>query len=64
MVERISQAVVPVRVRNAEAGFKGLQTEVLDWLGEKAGRSLPDAMLQGETDSFDCLGRRGSRRSL
>ena len=55
-VERISQAVVRLRVRDDKSDFEGVRTLLLDWLREKAGRSLPDAMLRGETDSLDLLG--------
>lgn len=55
-VERISQAVVRVRIRDADADFRSVRGLLLDWLREKAGRKLPDVMLRGETDSLDLLG--------
>jgi hypothetical protein len=55
-VERISQAVVRVRVRGGRPPFEGVQALILDWLREKAGQGLSDAMLRGETDSLDPLG--------
>jgi hypothetical protein len=52
-VERISQAVVRVRVsRGGPPPFDGVRAVLLDWLREKAGRGLSDAMLRGETDSL------------
>src|ERR1700676_2118044 len=50
-VERISQAVVRVRVRGGRPPFEGVQALILDWLREKAGQGLSDTMLCGETDS-------------
>jgi len=55
-VERISQAVVRLRVRDDEADFGAVRGLLLDWLHEKAGRPLSDAMLRGETDHLDLLG--------
>jgi hypothetical protein len=55
-VERISHAVVRVRVRSGPPPFDGVRALLLDWLHEKAGRDLSDAMLRGETDSLDLLG--------
>ena len=54
-VERISQAVVRLRVPDDGSGFMDVRALLLDWLREKAGRSLPDAMLRGETASTDGL---------
>jgi hypothetical protein len=54
-VERVSQAVVHVDVRRSDDGFRDLRTRLLDWLREKAGGALNDAMLRGETDSLDLL---------
>ena len=55
-VERISQAVVQVRVHGGPVPFEGVRAVILDWLRWKAERSLPDAMLRGGTDSLDVLG--------
>ena len=55
-VERISQATIEVCVEDATAGLAALRGIVIDWLREKAGGSLPDSILQGETGELSALG--------
>ncbi len=52
-VERVSQGAVQLPVYNADVAFRDARATILDWLRERTGRPLTDAMLRGETDSLD-----------
>ncbi len=54
-VEQISSTVIEVSLAPGE-DIADLRHVVLEWLQTKAGRPLSDAMLRGDSDSFDDLG--------
>lgn len=55
-VERVSQALVTVAIRDADAGFAAVRQPILRWLQQQAGVALPGSMLRGEAGSLDLLG--------
>lgn len=52
-VERISQAVVTVPVRDVDAGFASVRSLVLQWFEDAAGHRLPAAVWDGAPGSVD-----------